>query len=152
MTFKQLKKSLMDEELAIHKEMAENEPELEERFEMVKEGLEAEFNEIETLKDLVNYLDAQGYDVYEAYELIIKHTVEFPTDHKLVGRQVVVIDETQKTNNINIYTISKVDEEGTWFEGYTGPTVFYSDNEEKRFMQGFKAFIHQDEVSIQLVN
>ena len=69
-----------------------------------------------------------------------------------IGRKVVVIDETKKSSNVTLHVIKDINKEGIWFEGYDGPTVFALDEDELLFLQGFKAFIHPDEVSIQLVS
>jgi hypothetical protein len=71
--------------------------------------------------------------------------------NELIGRKVIVIDETQSKNNISIHTISEINEEGWHFGNLYGPTVFALDKDEALFIKGHKAYIHPEEVSIQLI-
>jgi hypothetical protein len=70
---------------------------------------------------------------------------------ELIGRKVIVIDETRSKNNIDLHTIVAITEEGWFFENYNSPTVFALDRDETLFIEGYKAYIHPDEVSIQLI-
>jgi hypothetical protein len=77
----------------------------------------------------------------------------------VIGKKVVIIDETQTQNNVSIKTISDFFElEGTiWFE-YEDDEVMFDEtylackSDIEAFIQGKKAFIHPNEVSIQLIS
>jgi len=70
----------------------------------------------------------------------------------LFGRQVVIIDETHKQNNVSIKTISDFELKGIiWFEEDKYGTHFWMSDVEA-FLQGRKVYIHDGEVSMQLVN
>ena len=112
--------------------------------------------------DMINegwqYSDVREYLFDRIEENIAAHKRQDAMDeitHKctqLIGRKCVVIDEITKRNNIQICTISEIGENGGLrFEGYAGETIFAFDYDIKLFTQGYKAYIHPGEVSIQLV-
>jgi hypothetical protein len=71
----------------------------------------------------------------------------------VIGKKVVIIDETQTQNNVSIKTISDFELEGMiWFEEDEHGTYFAWESDIKAFLQGKKAFIHPNEVSIQLIS
>ena len=71
-----------------------------------------------------------------------------------IGRKVVIIDETGTQNNVTIKTISDFELKASsiCFEEDEYRTYFYSKDGAERFLEGRKAYIHDGEVSIQLVN
>jgi protease II len=71
----------------------------------------------------------------------------------VIGKKVVIIDETQTQNNVSIKTISDFELEGMiWFEEDEYGTNFALESDIELFIQGKKAFIHPNEVSIQLIS
>ena len=70
----------------------------------------------------------------------------------LVGRQVVIIDETHKQNNVSVKTISDFDFGVIWFKEDEYGTHFTWESDIEAFLQGRKIYIHDGEVSMQLVN
>jgi hypothetical protein len=104
------------------------------------------------------YSDVREYLFDRIEENIAAHKRQDVMDeltHKctqLIGRKCVVIDETLKQNNIEVHTISEIGENGGFrFEGYAGETHFCLESDLKLFTEGYKAYIHPGEVSIQLV-
>jgi hypothetical protein len=90
---------------------------------------------------------------------VTKHRIETAKDDlqiaqvNIIGKQVVIIDETRTENNVFIKTISDFEVEGMiWFEEDNGGTSFHFASDIELFIQGKKAFIHPDEISIQLIN
>jgi hypothetical protein len=71
-----------------------------------------------------------------------------------LGKKVVIIDETRTENNVFIKTISDFEIEGMiWFEeDNINGTCFAYESDIELFLQGKKAFIHPDEVSIQFIS
>ena len=68
-------------------------------------------------------------------------------------KKVVIIDETQTQNNVSIKTISDFELEGMiWFEEDEYGTHFAWESDIEAFLQGKKVYIHDGEVSMQLVN
>jgi hypothetical protein len=71
----------------------------------------------------------------------------------VIGKKVVIIDETRTENNVFIKTISDFEIEGMiWFEEDNGGTCFACKSDIELFIQGKKAFIHPDEISVQLIS
>jgi protease II len=71
----------------------------------------------------------------------------------VIGKKVVIIDETQTQNNVSIKTISDFELEGMiWFKEDEYGTNFALESDIELFIQGKKAFIHPNEVSIQLIS
>ena len=71
----------------------------------------------------------------------------------VIGKKVVIIDETRTENNVFIKTISDFEIEGMiWFEEDNGGTCFACESDIELFIQGKKAFIHPDEISVQLIS
>jgi hypothetical protein len=112
--------------------------------------------------DMINegweYSDVREYLFDKIEENIAAHKRQDAMDeltHKctqLIGRKCIVIDEMLKQNNVEVHTISEIGENGGLrFEGYAGETIFAFDYDIKLFTQGYKAYIHPGEVSIQLV-
>lgn len=116
----------------------------------------------DTLKSMLeegwDYIDVKDYlfdlidiivDVHEAKndkETIVRMTV--------VGRKVVIIDEIQTQNNVTIKTVSdfRLQDGIIYFEEDEYGTYFYSTAGAERFLEGTKAYLHANEVSIQLAN
>jgi len=112
--------------------------------------------------DMINegwkYADVKEYLFDKIEENIAAHKRQDAIDEltnkctHLVGRKCVVIDETVKRNNAEVHTISEIGENGGFrFEGYDGETHFCLESDLKLFIEGYKAYIHPDEMSIQLV-
>jgi hypothetical protein len=71
----------------------------------------------------------------------------------VIGKKVVIIDETQTQNNVSIKTIFDFELEGMiWFKEDEHGTYFAWESDIEAFLQGKKAFIHPNEVSIQLIS
>ena len=72
----------------------------------------------------------------------------------VIGRKVVIIDETQTQNNVTIKTISdfELKDAVICFEEDEDGTYFYSTAGAEQLLEGKKAYLHDGEVSIQLVN
>jgi hypothetical protein len=70
----------------------------------------------------------------------------------VLGRSCVVIDECTKQNNVSMYTIIGGEDGGICFEGHHGETYFASELDQELFIKGYKAWIHPNEVSIQLID
>jgi len=112
-----------------------------------------------TIVDILNegweYSDARQYLLHIIDETIVAHKRQDELDKisSLIGRQCVVVDEMGKKNNVKIHTISGIgDNGGICFQGYDGETHFAFDNDLELFTEGYKAYIHPEEVSIQLIS
>ena len=72
----------------------------------------------------------------------------------VIGRKVIIIDETGTQNNVTIKTISDFEylNRTICFEEDEYGTYFYSTAGAEQFLQGKKAYLHDGEVSIQLAN
>ena len=71
----------------------------------------------------------------------------------IIGKQVVIIDECTSANNIKIRTVVDFDPLGIiWFEEEQLGSHFNNPFDFEAFMTGHKTYIHENEVSIQLVN
>jgi hypothetical protein len=113
--------------------------------------------------DMINegwqYSDVREYLFDKIEENIAAHKRQDAMDeitHKctqLIGRKCVVIDEITKRNNIQVCTISEIGKNGgLYFEEYGGETFFCFEHDLKLFTEGYKAYIHPGEVSIQLID
>ena len=108
--------------------------------------------------DMVNegweYNDVRKYLSDRIEENIAAHKRQDTIDKltQLIGKKCIVIDEIAKKNNIKIHTIIGVGENGgICFEEYDGETIFAFKSDEEWFIEGYKTWIHPDEVSIQLI-
>lgn len=114
---------------------------------------------VDMLNEGYGYSDVREYLFDKIEENIAAHKRQDVIDEltnrciQLVGRKCVVIDEMSKRNNIQVCTISKTGENGgLYFEEYGGETFFCFDSDLKLFTEGYKAYIHPGEVSIQLID
>ena len=133
------------------------------------EGL-TDTNAILNFKESVNIIivdmlnEGWGYEDATDYMFdVIKATVEA---HKrqdeeeraslarfhVIGRKVVIIDETQTQNNVTIKTISdfELKDAVIYFEEDEDGTYFHSTVGAEQFLQGRKVYIHDGEVSISI--
>ena len=113
---------------------------------------------VDMLNEGYEYSDVREYLFNKIEENIAAHKKQDAIDEltnrctHLVGRKCIVIDETVKRNNVEVHTISGIGENGGFlFEGYDGETHFCLESDLKLFTEGYKAYIHPDEMSIQLV-
>jgi hypothetical protein len=118
----------------------------------------------ESITDVLGSMTEEGWDYEDVkdylFDLIDDIVKARERDEKgalarmhLIGRQVVIIDETHKQNNVSVKTISDFELEGMiWFEEDEHGTHFIREFDIKVFLQGRKVFIHYGEVSMQLVN
>ena len=110
--------------------------------------------------DMINegweYSDAREYLFDKIDEIIEAHKRQDQLLNKftpLIGKKCIVIDEVIRKNNVTIHTISGVGENGgLCFENYNGETNFWFGYDEELFVEGYKAWIHPNEVSIQLID
>ena len=105
-----------------------------------------------------DYIDVKNY-LYDLIDTIvdareIEDDKETVARMNIIGRKVVIIDEMQTQNNVTIKTISdfELKDAVICFEEDEDGTYFYSTAGVEQFLQGKKAYIHDGEVSIQLVN
>jgi len=105
-----------------------------------------------------DYVDVKAY-LYDLVDTIVdarerEDSKETMARMTVVGRKVVIIDETETQNNITIKTVSDFEFETAviCFEEDEYGTYFYSTAGAEQFLQGKKAYLHDGEVSIQLAN
>ena len=103
------------------------------------------------IKDMV----CEGWEYSDAKKYLfdrIEENIDTCRYSPLIGKKCIIIDEVQSKNNVKICTISGLGENGgICFEDYNGETIFALERDEEFFLKGYKAWIHPDEVSIQLV-
>ena len=118
----------------------------------------------ESITDVLGSMTEDGWDYEDVkdylFDLIDDIVEARERDEKgalarmhLVGRQVVIIDETYNQNNVFVKTISDFELEGMiWFKEDEHGTHFTWESDIEAFLQGRKIYIHDGEVSMQLVN
>jgi hypothetical protein len=111
---------------------------------------------VDMLNEGWEYSDAREYLFDKIDEIIEAHKRQDRLENKfssLIGKKCIVIDEVIRKNNVTIHTISGVGENGgLCFEDYNGETIFCFEYDEDLFVEGYKAWIHPNEVSIQLID
>ena len=116
----------------------------------------------DTLKSMIeegwDHIDVKEY-LYDLVDTIvdareIEDDKETVARMNTIGRKVVIIDEMQTQNNVTIKTISDFELKASsiCFEEDEYGTYFYSTAGAEQFLQGKKAYLHDGEVSIQLVS
>ena len=116
----------------------------------------------DTLKSMIeegwDHIDVKEY-LYDLVDTIvdareIEDDKETVAGMNTIGRKVVIIDEMQTQNNVTIKTISDFELKASsiCFEEDEYGTYFYSTAGAEQFLQGKKAYLHDGEVSIQLVS
>lgn len=115
-----------------------------------------------TLKSMLeegwDYTDVKDY-LYDLVDTIVdarevKDDKETIARMTVIGRKVVIIDETRTQNNVTVKTVYNFGlQDGiVYFEEDKYGSYFYTAEGTERFLEGRKAYIHHGEVSIQLAN
>jgi hypothetical protein len=124
---------------------------------------DTQLNLKESITDVLGSMTEDGWDYEDVkdylFDLIDDIVEARERDEKgalarmhLVGRQVVIIDETHKQNNVSVKTISDFDFGVIWFKEDEYVTHFTWESDIEAFLQGKKVYIHDGEVSMQLAN
>ena len=110
------------------------------------------------LREGWEHIDVKDY-LYDLIDTIvdareIEDDKETVARMNIIGRKVVIIDEMQTQNTVTIKTISdfELKDAVICFEEDEDGTYFYSTAGAEQLLEGKKAYIHDGEVSIQLVN
>jgi len=111
------------------------------------------------IKEGWEYEEVSDYLLDRIECTITKHRIETTkndsqvTRAHIIGKQVVIIDECASINNIKIRTVVDFDPIGIiWFEEEQLGSHFNNPFDFEAFISGRKTYIHENEVSIQLVN
>lgn len=75
-TFNQLKRSILKEELEWRKQIELEQGEGKIYINKVLQETKVQFKEIENINDLIGYLEMEGFDTDEACNIIFKHSID----------------------------------------------------------------------------
>lgn len=125
-------------------------------------------NLTESIDIIIEDMIEEGWEYEEISDYLLdkiectvtKHRIETTKDDlgqvirtHIIGKQVVIIDECTSANNVKIRTVEDFDPLGIiWFEEEQLGSYFNNPFDFEAFVTGHKTYIHENEVSIQLVN
>lgn len=125
-------------------------------------------NLTESIDTIIYHMTMEGWEYEEISDYLLdkiecavtKHRIETAESDlgqaarmHVIGKQVIIIDECISANNVKIRTVVDFDPLGIiWFEEEQLGSHFSYPFDLDKFMTGHKIFIHESEVSIQLIN